>query len=174
MIKLGTVIAFILLFGGCSQTPTYPKTYEKKDVKQLPVSQVSKDPVTNKLHAQYKKWHHAPYKYGGVCLDGVDCSGLVKVIYRDAFNLNIPRSTKDQVKIGKRIKYTDIKPGDMIFFKTGHKQRHVGIYFGDNTFLHTSADYGVIISSFNNPYWREKYLMSRRVLTANRAYAAKN
>ncbi|MBU0631798.1 C40 family peptidase [bacterium] len=169
MIKLFIVIgSLLLLLSGCSSTPSYPQT----DKRAL-TSNVSQDPIINELHAQYKKWHHAPYKYGGVCLEGVDCSGLIQAIYKDAFGIDIPRTTKEQLYIGKKIKYSHIKPGDLIFFRTGYNVRHVGIYFGQNSFLHASKKYGVIISSINNPYWREKYLMSRKVLGTSWAYTAK-
>ena len=173
MIKLSIIVMLLLILTGCSKAPTYPSHYVKPQQTSKQSKPVSKDPVINSLHAEYKKWHHTPYKYGGVCLDGVDCSGLVKVIYKNAFGVDIPRTTKDQVKIGKKIKYAQIRPGDLIFFKTGYNKRHVGIYFGDNTFLHTSKKYGVIISSINNPYWREKYWMCRRVLSTARTYTAK-
>lgn len=169
MIKLFIVIGLLLLvFTGCSSTPSYPQTDQRASM-----SRVSEDPIINRLHAQYKKWHHAPYKYGGVCLDGVDCSGLIQAIYKDAFGIDIPRTTKEQLYIGTKIKYSRIKPGDLIFFRTGYNVRHVGIYFGQNSFLHASKKYGVIISSINNPYWRGKYLMSRKVLGTSWAYTAK-
>ncbi|WP_345992541.1 NlpC/P60 family protein [Sulfurimonas sp. HSL-1716] len=174
MIKFSIIITLLLIITGCSKAPTYPTNYIQPHRQKISSRPISKNPVVNKLHAEYKRWHYAPYKYGGVCLDGVDCSGLVERIYKDAFGIEIPRTTKEQVKIGKRIKYSQIRPGDLIFFKTGYDKRHVGIYFGGNTFLHTSKKHGVIISSINNPYWRKRYWMCRRVLSTPRAYAAKN
>lgn len=172
MIKLSIIGILLLILTGCSKAPTYP-SHNPQTYQTAQTRPVSNDPVINKLHTQYKKWHHTPYKYGGVCLDGVDCSGLVELIYKDAFGIIIPRSTKKQIYIGKKIDYAQIRPGDLVFFKTGYNKRHVGIYFGDNTFLHSSKKYGVIISSINNPYWRERYWMSRRVLGTTRAYTAK-
>lgn len=164
------VLLSLLFITGCSSpAPRYDTRYQKKY--EHPVSN---NPIVNELHEQYKKWHHTPYKYGGVCLDGVDCSGLVERIYLDGFGLKLPRTTNKQMHLGKWVSRSKLKPGDLIFFKTGVTRRHVGIYFGGNTFLHASTHYGVIISSLSNPYWRKRYYTARRILRTAGAYTAKN
>ena len=78
--------------------------------------------------------------------------------------MNIPRTTKWQVKIGSFVKRNTLKIADLVFFKTGWDTRHVGIYIGDNRFLHASVSKGVMISSLSNVYWNSKYWQSRRVI----------
>jgi cell wall-associated NlpC family hydrolase len=57
----------------------------------------------------------------------------------------------------------ELQTADLVFFKTGWKTRHVGIYIGEGQFLHASTSRGVMISSLDNPYWQRHYWTSRRV-----------
>lgn len=116
------------------------------------------------LRKEYSSWQGTPYRLGGENKKGIDCSALVQNIYRNSFNIKLPRSTKKQAETGFFIYKNNLKIADLVFFKTGWKVRHVGIYLGDNQFLHASTSKGVMISSLDNIYWRTKYWQSRRVL----------
>ncbi len=89
---------------------------------------------------------------------GVDCSGFVVVTMRDKFDLQLPRDTREQSKIGTRIDKDELLPGDLVFFKTGSGESglHVGIYDTNNEFIHASTSRGVMRSSLDNVYWRKK------------------
>jgi lipoprotein Spr/probable lipoprotein NlpC len=89
---------------------------------------------------------------------------LVQDIFKNSFKITIPRTTNRQVKLGKRVDRNELQVSDLVFFKTGWNVRHVGIYMGDNDFLHASVSQGVMISSLNNVYWKSKYWQSRRVI----------
>ena len=102
---------------------------------------------------QYKKWAKTPYRSGGMSRKGVDCSGLVRMIFSQQFGIELPRTVKHQVRMGQKITKKNIQPGNLVFFKTGARSRHVGIYLGNHEFLHASAKMGVIVSSLKNPYW---------------------
>jgi len=162
-------IIFVLLFSGCSSKiiPSYTsKAKLKNTANTIEPSYKPKNHnwITRALFHEYKKWHKTLYEYGGVCLEGVDCSSLVQNIYKDAFNVTLPRSTKEQVKRGYRVSRNSTKEGDLVFFKTGYKTRHVGIIIEKGKFINASTKFGVTISELNNPYWREKYWQSRRIL----------
>lgn len=163
------LLASILLFSGCSSKSPAPKSSVKlkpyKQTKTLPYKLKKKTPITLALYDQYKKWYKTPYKYGGETCYGVDCSALVQLVYKDAFGVKIPRSTKLQEDIGYFVKQQKLRAGDLILFKTGSSKRHSGIYIESGNFLHTSTKYGVTVSNLNNPYWREKYWQARRVLS---------
>ena len=118
--------------------------------------------VKNKLYAQYKNWKGVKYRMGGLSKSGIDCSGFVYRTFRSQLGINIPRSTEQQSLSGTQIDKNKLKPGDLIFFKTESKVRHVGIYLENNSFLHASSSKGVMISKLDNVYWKSKYWKSKR------------
>jgi len=166
-------IVFILIFSGCSSRKKVSckskKIYTNKSKLEKLNTQKIKIPKdanykTKALYKEYKKWLGAKYKYGGESLKGVDCSSFVQQVYYDAFRLRIPRTTKKQSKVGRKIRKKELQAGDMIFFKTGWNVRHVGIIIENGKFIHVSTKRGVSKSSIYNPYWRSNYWQSRRVL----------
>ena len=129
-----------------------------------PVKTSSSDsPTVKKLYDQYNQWRGVRYREGGLSKSGVDCSGYVHLTYKSKFKRKIPRSTELLAKSGKKIHSSQMRPGDLVFFKTGWKTRHVGIYLKDGKFMHASSSRGVMISKLNNPYWSDAYWMSRRL-----------
>lgn len=97
-----------------------------------------------------------------------DCSSFTKYVYRKN-GINIPRTSINQSKYGKYIKRCDLKKGDLIFFDTSKKQKgyvnHVGIYLGNNKFIHaSSAKKKVIITSLNKKFYSQRYKGARRPL----------
>ena len=156
------VLAALLLLSGCSSKKVSKPTYKTK--KTATKTKHTGNWINKALSKEYAKWDGVPYKYGGTSRKGVDCSSLMQILYRDAFGLQIPRTTKSQAKIGYQIKKNSSREGDLIFFKTGYNTRHSGIIVEKGKFIHSSTKYGVMISSLNNPYWKSKYWQTRRVL----------
>ncbi|MGU9868133.1 MULTISPECIES: NlpC/P60 family protein [Kluyvera] len=117
------------------------------------------------LNDQLQNWHGTPYRYGGMTRRGVDCSAFVLMTFRDKFEMQLPRETRQQAKIGTEIDKGDLLPGDLVFFKTGAGESglHVGIYDTDNTFIHASTSQGVTRSSLDNVYWRKNFWQARRI-----------
>jgi probable lipoprotein NlpC len=117
------------------------------------------------LNDQLQTWHGTPYRYGGMSRSGVDCSGFVLMTMRDKFDLQLPRDTRTQSKIGTEIDKDDLLPGDLVFFKTGSGESglHVGIYDTNNQFIHASTSRGVMRSSLDNVYWRKNFWQARRI-----------
>lgn len=120
--------------------------------------------VREALMAQHQRWAGTPYRLGGTSEIGIDCSALVRNVYRDTFNIDLPRSTRGQVHEGRPIDRQELQAGDLVFFDPPGRYNHVGIYVGEGYFLHASTSKGVIISSLDNSYWRRYYWQARRAL----------
>lgn len=98
-----------------------------------------------------------PYLYGGQSRKGMDCSGLVQLVYGQV-NISIPRGSREQYDKSIRINREELLPGDLVFFSTtAEGPSHVGIYIGGDSFIHAeSSDAGVTITKFDAPYWRDR------------------
>lgn len=119
--------------------------------------------VEQALLDHYRAWRHVPYRYGGLSKRGIDCSGFVHVTYRDLFGIRLPRSTTVLAESGRATSRDNLETGDLVFFRTGRRTRHVGIYISGGRFMHASKSSGVMLSSLDNPYWAEHYWKSVRV-----------
>jgi len=105
----------------------------------------------------------APYKLGGSTLRGIDCSAFVKKIY-EIFNIQLPRTTREQFKVGKKVEKDQLEEGDLVFFKRRGNRAHVGIYVGDNQFVHASSySREVKIDHLDTPYYSQRFLRGVRV-----------
>lgn len=129
---------------------------------------------SNELVSLSKKYIGIRYKKAGTTPSGFDCSGYVQYVYRQ-LGVNITRSTSTQFAEGTSVAKKDLQVGDLVFFKTtSAKVGHVGIYIGNNQFIHSSTSRGVMVSSINDPYyWGSKYVGARRVASVSTALAAK-
>jgi len=106
-----------------------------------------------------------PYRFGGTTLWGLDCSGFVQKTF--AFlNLDLPRSAREQFQEGAKVAKADLSPGDLVFFRTyADYPSHVGIYLGDNRFVHASAtERKVTVDSLDKPYYEKRYIGAKRLL----------
>lgn len=124
--------------------------------------------VTSELKKQLKQWQGTPYRLGGDSLKGIDCSGFVQRTFNDKFDIALPRTTIAQTSQGVKIAKENLQPGDLVFFKTnwrGGSGLHVGIYNGNNQFIHASTSKGVMRSSLNDRYWKQHYYQARRLQT---------
>lgn len=111
----------------------------------------------------YKNWAGTPYRWGGQSKKGVDCSSFVRHTIRAVESYELPRTTRQQVKVGVQVPRSDLQVGDLVFFKTGPRTHHVGIYIGNGRFIDSSSSDGVTISRLGNTYWRRHYWQSRRI-----------
>ena len=108
-----------------------------------------------------------PYRWGGESRrTGFDCSGLTMVVYR-LNGLDLPRSSRQQWKVGRRIDRSRLQKGDLVFFATrgGNRVSHVGIYTGGNKFLHApSRGRRIQSSSLSDKYFKTRYVGARSYL----------
>lgn len=106
-----------------------------------------------------------PYRFGGVTEKGIDCSAFVQKVF-GFLSVDLPRTAREQFKVGKQVAKTELKEGDLVFFKTYSKRfpSHVGIYMGDNKFIHASSrGKQVSISNFNEPYYVKRFIGAKRL-----------
>jgi cell wall-associated NlpC family hydrolase len=106
-----------------------------------------------------------PYRLGGADRRGLDCSAFAQITYRERFGLDIPRETSAQHAAGAEVPLAAAAPGDLLFFDTGPREQHVGIYAGQRQFLHVSTRAGVMLSSVLEPYWAGRFKAVIRVAT---------
>jgi cell wall-associated NlpC family hydrolase len=116
------------------------------------------------LRAEIRSWLGTPHRMGGMSQRGVDCSGLVVILYANLFDIHLPRTTLAQMGTGRQVGRDSLVAGDLVFFKPAKKYYHVGIYLGHGEFVHTSTSNGVMVSQIDDGFWRECYLTGRRVL----------
>jgi cell wall-associated NlpC family hydrolase len=100
---------------------------------------------------------------------GLDCSGFVRHVYLQTTHVELPRTAADMSHVGEPVEQTKLMPGDLVFFNTRQKPfSHVGIYLGENRFIHASSSTTgrVVISGILDPYWAAHYEGARRILDA--------
>jgi cell wall-associated NlpC family hydrolase len=107
------------------------------------------------------------YVFGGTTPSGLDCSGLVYVVYHE-LGVQLPRTSRLQYQVGEVIAREDLREGDLVFFNTtGQGVSHVGIYLSDGDFINAASNPGkVMISNLSESYWDKRYLGARRVITS--------
>ena len=150
-----------------SATNREADTSSSSNIDDISCENVSTLQETQHLKKYFKSWRGVRYRYGGVTTKGVDCSGLILRAYKDLYDVDLPRTVAQQARKGSRIQKKNLRPGDLVFFKTGRHSRHVGIYLGENKFIHASQSKGVVQSSLNNTYWRTKYWKAKRFQQVN-------
>ena len=107
-----------------------------------------------------------PYKRGGNSFDqGLDCSGFVRLIYEQTMGLVLPRRSAEQAAATQPIEASELQPGDLVFFNTLRSTfSHVGIYVGQNKFIHAPRSGAVVrVEDMTVPYWRQRFDGARRV-----------
>lgn len=110
-----------------------------------------------------------PYRYGGNTPDsGFDCSGLVRYVVARAANVSLPRTTEAMGTRGSALDRSEVASGDLVFFNTtGRANSHVGIYVGQNRFVHAPSSGGTVrLEDMGKSYWASRYNGARRVVAA--------
>jgi cell wall-associated NlpC family hydrolase len=105
-----------------------------------------------------------PYVYGGQTPEGFDCSGLVFYAYRET-GIDVPRTSLAQYRAAKRIPVSAAQPGDLVFFRIGRQISHVGIYVGNNRFIHSpETGQTVKITDLDDEYYKKRFAGAGRIL----------
>ncbi len=105
----------------------------------------------------------APYRLGGSSVKGIDCSAFVKKIYQ-FFNIDLPRTAFEQAHTGLGVARSELVEGDLLFFNTRRKLGHVGIYIGNNEFVHASSrKRGVRVDNLDTPYYNKRFVKAVRL-----------
>ncbi|SAL79091.1 NLP/P60 family protein [Caballeronia telluris] len=109
------------------------------------------------------------YRWGGDTPDsGLDCSGFVRYVFQDTLGMTLPRRAEEMSRVGEKVRVSELKPGDLVFFNTMRRSfSHVGIYIGDNKFVHSPSTGSTIrVDDMENAYWEKRYTGARRIETA--------
>ncbi len=121
--------------------------------------------TASKIIATAKNYLGVPYVWGGSSPSGFDCSGFIHYVY-NKHGISLPRVSADQYKAGTSVSKSNLRPGDLIFFETYKPgPSHVGIYLGNNQFIHASSGAKkVMISDLTSSYYTSHYIGARRVI----------
>lgn len=107
------------------------------------------------------------YRYGGSTPErGLDCSGFVRYVFQQVTGATLPRTARDMARMGGRVVAADLQTGDLVFFNTLHAPfSHVGIYVGDDRFIHAPRSGGEVeVVTMTQDYWRKRYDGARRLV----------
>ena len=141
-----------------------PATYSALLGKDMPDITHNASYLANNIISASMNYIGVPYVFGGTSPYGFDCSGYVQYVFAKA-GISIPRTADVQYDFGTPISTTDLVSGDLVFFSTyTYGASHVGIYLGDNNFIHASSSRGVTIDSLGSSYWSSHYIGARRIL----------
>ncbi|MBY0346291.1 MAG: C40 family peptidase [Neisseriaceae bacterium] len=107
-----------------------------------------------------------PYRYGGnTPATGMDCSGFLNYIFKQSLTIKLPRTAAEIAKVGNSVSRSDLKQGDLVLFNTtGQANSHIGLYMGNDQFIHAPrTGRNISIESLNNSYWKKHYTGARRI-----------
>lgn len=110
-------------------------------------------------------WLGTPYRLGGDSRKGIDCSKFAYKLYNNAFKTVIGNNSRNIFSMVSPIEKTGLKQGDLVFFKIRSRAiSHVGVYIGNDKFVHASSSKGVTISNLNDAYWNRYFYKGGRML----------
>jgi len=110
------------------------------------------------------EWYGVRYRTGGNTKTGVDCSGFTVAVYSAVYGFALPRVSREQYRISRKISITELQEGDLVFFNTrGSGVSHVGVYLGNNRFIHASVSRGVMVSGLFEPYYVQRFVGAGRI-----------
>jgi LysM repeat protein len=148
-------------------------TLEERELQQPPPpagpqvsAEAAADPgITERLIGLAKTMLNIPYRFGGTTMRGIDCSAYVQRVF-GLLDINLPRTAREQFRVGQVISRDELSVGDLVFFRTYAKfPSHVGIYLGDSRFIHASSvGKKVTIDSLDGRYYTKRFLGGRRLL----------
>lgn len=109
------------------------------------------------------------YRFGGTTPErGLDCSGLVRYVFQQVTGVMLPRTSQEISRLGEKIPVAKLMPGDLVFFNTRRLQfSHVGIYLGEDRFIHAPRQGGEVeIVTLSKGYWQKHFDGARRLVGA--------
>lgn len=162
--KIITILSALFLLTGCVNDVVASNSTPK--VKKILTNKANKvgtsdHLVKREIMEHFSEWKGTKYKWGGDTKKGIDCSAFIGKVYKNGFNIKLPRTTSDLKNEGIKVNKNNLKIGDMVFFR-GNK--HVGIYIGNNEFIHASSKKGVVKSQMSSGYYAKTYTQARRII----------
>lgn len=121
--------------------------------------------ITNfSLYNFIDEWWGTPYHYGGSNKAGIDCSAFTGQLFSSVYNNGLPRTAKEQYNLCIKIDKENLQEGDLVFFKTKRTLSHVGMYLGNDCFVHSSTSSGVTINKLTDDYYSRKFIGGGRIV----------
>ncbi|MEN9930608.1 MAG: hypothetical protein RL604_855 [Pseudomonadota bacterium] len=163
------LLAAVVLLGSLQMGPAFAQSLtESEPLPKSFASTVSSAVVdkTETLINNAMQLIGVRYRWGGnTPQSGLDCSGFVRYVFNDTFGFLLPRKSAQMSKVGLEIGKEELRPGDLVFFNTmRHAFSHVGIYVGDNKFIHApSKGKAIRVDDMTKVYWEKRYNGARRV-----------
>lgn len=148
-------------------TSSYPVTFAGSPIEHCSKLQFKYAMMTDReveeisnisLYSFIDDWYKTPYRYGGCSRNGIDCSGFVMTLADAVYNTRLPRTARDQYQETERLDKEELTEGDFVFFNTRGGVSHVGVYLGNDFFVHSSTNSGVVISSLREEYYKKRFL----------------
>ena len=138
-------------------------TTKKKTTKTKAVSKSTTSPVTGVINSA-QSVIGTKYKWGGTTRSGFDCSGFIHWAYNNAGKTMARATTTGYFNRSYKISKSQLKEGDLVFFAGTYRSgiSHMGIYAGNNKFIHASSSKGVTVTSLNNSYWSKHFHSFKR------------
>ncbi|HCJ51553.1 MAG TPA: peptidase C40 [Gallionella sp.] len=151
------ILLLLSLLGACSTTRHDAVVHSAPD---------NEEARMNSLAIYAMSLSDTPYQYGGNSREnGFDCSGFVQFVFQNSLGLKLPRTSAEMSRTGTPLQSHQLKPGDLVFFNTTRSQfSHVGIFIGENRFVHSPrTGKAITIASMDDGYWRARYDGARRI-----------
>lgn len=169
------LLAAVVLLGSLQMGPAFAQSSTAFESEPLPKSFVSTVSTavadkTETLINNAMQLIGVRYRWGGnTPQSGLDCSGFVRYVFNDTFGFLLPRKSAQMSKVGLQIGKEELRPGDLVFFNTmRHAFSHVGIYVGDNKFIHApSKGKSIRVDDMTKVYWEKRYNGARRLDNTN-------
>lgn len=117
------------------------------------------------LFANVRQYLGIRYRFGGDTPSGFDCSGFVRFMFNKELDVNLPHSSREMATMGARVDRSELRPGDLVFFTNGKNRiNHVGIFIGNDTFVHSSLSKGITRDTLNENYYNKRFATGVRIL----------
>jgi len=112
------------------------------------------------------EWYGTRYLFGGSTKRGTDCSGFTQQVMKEVYDINLERVVGPQYNQCRPVEKEELQQGDLVFFHTTRAGlSHVGLYLGENKFIHASSTKGVIVDDLNSKYYSKAYRKAGRILS---------
>lgn len=174
MIQFVLVAIFLVGCSGLKPKPVYktknPSDKAKANVDPEPTESLNEGLVNTSIErenmmSEIENLLGVPYRFGGTSPNGMDCSGFVQYVFKNAIGYALPRQVLSMVEMGQPVARDQLKFGDLVFFNKIEDKgtSHVGIYVDSNQFVHASVSKGVIFSGLDESYYKSRYVTARRI-----------